>query len=184
MTFKLTYIIIEIFQKILYNDYIGGVNMNLIVAIDQNNGIGKDNNLLTHIPEDMKFFKEMTTGNVVIMGRKTLESFPNKKPLPNRTNIVITGDKNYKVDDAIIANSIENAIEIAKEMDKEIFVIGGASIYKQMLELCDTLYITQIFESFDADTFFPKISHDWKCQNLSEIKEYKNIKFQFKKYTK
>ena len=158
--------------------------MNLIVAIDENNGIGKNNNLLAHIPEDMKFFKEKTIGNVVIMGRKTLESFPNKKPLPNRINIVITGDKEYKVDGAIIVNSVKDAIERAKDENKEIYVIGGASIYKQMLEFCDTLYVTKIFKSFNADTFFPKISDDWKVENLSEIKEYNNIKFQFKKYTK
>lgn len=158
--------------------------MNLIVAIDEKNGIGKNNNLLTHIPEDMKFFKEKTTGNVVIMGRKTLESFPNKKPLPNRVNIVITGDKEYKVNGAIVVSSIDEAISKANKFEKEIFVIGGASIYRQMLEYCDTLYVTQIYNTFDADTFFPELLNEWNIEDLSEIKEYKDVKFQFKKYTR
>lgn len=158
--------------------------MNLIVAIDSENGIGKNNNLLTHLPEDMKFFKETTTDSVVIMGRKTLESFPGSKPLKNRINIVITNDKEYQKENAIIVHSVEDAITEAKKYNKEIFVIGGASIYKQFLPLVDIMFITQIYKSFDADTFFPQIPPDWKSENLSEIKEYNDIKFQFKKYTK
>lgn len=158
--------------------------MNLIVAIDNENGIGKNNNLLTHLPEDMKFFKETTMNSVVIMGRKTLESFPKSEPLKNRINIVITNDLTYQKENAIIVHSVEAAIEEAKKYNKDIFVIGGASIYKQFLPFVDTMFITQIYESFNADTFFPQIPSNWKSENLSEIKEYNNIKFQFKKYTK
>ena len=159
--------------------------MNIIVAIDENNGIGKNNNLLTHIPEDLKFFKQKTINSVVIMGRKTLESFPNKKPLKDRVNIVITSDKNYNIEGAIIVHSLDEAIEEANKYNKEIFVIGGASVYKQFLPFANTLYITQIYEKFDADTFFPKIDKDkWKIENIDEIKEHNGIKFQFKKYSK
>ena len=107
--------------------------MNLIVAVDKNWAIGQDNKLLAHIPEDMKFFREKTMNQVVIMGRKTLESFPGENPLKNRINIVITTDKTYKKENAIIVSSIEEAIIEAKKHNKDVFVIGGASIYKQML---------------------------------------------------
>lgn len=159
--------------------------MNIIVAIDKNNGIGKDNDLLVHISEDMKFFKETTTGNVVIMGRKTLESFPNKKPLKNRINIVISSNKNLKIDGAIVVDSISDAIIEAKKYNKEIFVIGGASIYNQFIELVDNLYVTKINKNFEADTFFPIIDKEkWIEEPISDIKSQDDLTYQFFKYKK
>lgn len=157
--------------------------MNIISAIDENNGIGKNNALLTHIPEDMKFFKEKTTNNIVVMGRKTLESFPNQKALPNRINIVISSQI-LNINNAICVRSIDEAIDVANRIGKEIFIIGGASIYKQFIDKCDTLYITKIYKNFDADTFFPMINDTWNKEELSDIKEYNGTQYQFLKYTK
>lgn len=157
--------------------------MNIISAIDENNGIGKNNALLTHIPEDMKFFKEKTTNNIVVMGRKTLESFPNQKALPNRINIVISSQI-LNINNAICVRSIDEAIDVANRIGKEIFIIGGASIYKQFIDKCDTLYITKIYKNFDADTFFPVINDTWNKEELSDIKEYNGTQYQFLKYTK
>ena len=122
--------------------------MNLIVAVDRNWAIGKDNKLLVSIPDDMKFFRETTTGKVVVMGRKTLESFPNSKPLPNRVNIVITRDMNYDAKGAVVVHSKE---ELDKELEKynsdDIYIIGGESIYRLMLDECDRyIYCNQIHE--------------------------------------
>lgn len=116
--------------------------MNIIVAVDKNWAIGKDNKLLVSIPADMKMFRQETTGKVVVMGRKTLESFPNGLPLKNRTNIVITGNKNYKVKDAIVVHSIEEALEeIQKYPAEDVYCIGGDSIYKQMLPYLSLIHI-------------------------------------------
>ena len=117
--------------------------MNLIAAVDKNWAIGRNNELLVRIPDDRKFFRETTTGKVVVMGRKTLESFPNGLPLKNRTNIVLTHNKNYKVKDAIVVNSIEELHEaLSGYADEDIYVIGGGSVYRQLLDECDTAHIT------------------------------------------
>ena len=111
--------------------------MNLIVAVDSNWAIGKENKLLVSIPQDMKFFRETTKGKVVAMGRKTLESFPGGQPLKNRVNVVLTTDKNYKVKDTVIVHTIEEMLDELKKYDSEdIFVIGGESIYRQLLPYC------------------------------------------------
>ena len=118
--------------------------MQAIVAADNNWGIGYQNRLLVSIPSDMKFFRQKTTGNVVVMGRKTLESFPNGLPLKNRVNIVLTKNKNYQVKDAVIVHSEEELLEELKKYPSEkIYVIGGESIYKMMLPYCDTIYVTK-----------------------------------------
>ena len=125
--------------------------MNIIVAVDKNWAIGFENKLLNSIPEDMKFFRETTTGKVVVMGRKTLESFPNKRPLKNRTNIVITRQKDYQVDGAVVLHSVEEALDYLKQFKSEdIYVIGGASIYEQMLPYCDVAHVWTLFK---ASTF-------------------------------
>ena len=132
--------------------------MNIIVAVDKNWAIGKENKLLVSIPADMKFFRSTTTGKVVVMGRKTLESFPNGLPLKNRTNIVLTKDKNYKVKDAIIVHSIEEALEeLKKYASEDVYVIGGDSIYAQMLPYCDTAHVTKIDFGYEADAWFPNL---------------------------
>ena len=158
--------------------------MNLIVAVDKNWGIGKDNKLLISLKEDMKFFREKTKDTVVIMGRKTLESFPNGKPLKNRVNIVLTLNPNYINDEVIVARSIQEAINKAKEYNKEIFVIGGAKIYKEMLKFCNVAYVTKINKIFDADTFFINLDElpNWKVQTNTEEKEDQGINYKFVTY--
>ena len=159
--------------------------MNIIVAVDNNWGIGYKNDLLVRIPNDQRFFREKTTGNVVIMGRKTLESFPEGKPLKNRTNIVITSDKSYKVDGAIVVHSIEEALRKIKNIPIEnVFVIGGSSIYRQMISLCDTIYVTKISRTFEADTYFPNLDEmdEWKITSESEKMIYNGMIYKFSKY--
>lgn len=130
--------------------------MNLIVAIDNQNGIGKNNKLLAHIPTDLEYFKKKTLNKVVIMGRKTLESLPGGRPLKNRTNIILTNNMNYKVTDAIVVHSMYELFEQLKNYDTDdIFIIGGAAIYKQFAPLCTFAYVTHMLHDFDADTFAP-----------------------------
>ncbi|SDB55023.1 dihydrofolate reductase [Pseudobutyrivibrio sp. YE44] len=161
--------------------------MNLIVAVDRNWAIGKDNKLLVSIPDDMKFFRETTTGKVVVMGRKTLESFPNGKPLKNRVNIVLTRDPNYTVKDAIIVHSKE---ELDKELEKyntdDIYVIGGESIYRMLLDDCNRAFVTYVDYSYDADTYFPNLDEkpEWKMVEESEEQTYYDIEFYFRAYIK
>jgi dihydrofolate reductase len=138
--------------------------ISIIVAIAENNAIGKNNQLLWHLPADMKIFKEKTIGHCVITGRKNYESIPEKfRPLSNRTNIVITRQKNYQAPGAIVVSSLQEAIEKAKAIsDDEIFIIGGGEIYAQSLSLADKIYLTKVHHTFDADTFFPELNlNDW-----------------------
>ena len=161
--------------------------MNLIVAVDKNWAIGKDNKLLVSIPDDMKFFRETTTGKVVVMGRKTLESFPNSKPLPNRVNIVLTRDAKYDAKGAIIVHSKEELNEELKKYNSDdIYVIGGESIYRLMLDECDRAFVTYVDYSYDADTYFPNLDEmsDWKLAEESEEQTYYDIEFYFRTYTR
>lgn len=136
-------------------------NISIIVAVAENNAIGKDNKLLWHISDDLKRFKKLTTGHIVIMGKKTFDSLPNGA-LPNRTNIVITDDINDKFEDCIMAYSIEDALDKSDD-NKEIFIIGGGSIYKQFLKYANKLYLTKVHKSFEGDVFFPEIDiNEWK----------------------
>ncbi len=132
--------------------------IHIISAIQKKDrGIGYNNDLLYHIPQDMKRFRELTTGTVVIMGRKTWESLPEKfRPLPHRINIVISRNTDYRLDGALLASSFENALEIAQMYNKEIFVIGGSSLYEAGLPFADKLHLTIIDGDKDADTFFPE----------------------------
>ena len=135
--------------------------MNIIVAADKNWAIGFQNKLLVSIPADMKFFRQTTTGNVVVMGRKTLESFPNGQPLKNRVNIVLTSDKKYQVKDAVIVHSVDELLEELKKYDSEdIYVIGGESIYRQLLPYCSLAHVTKIDHEYQADTYFPDLDAD------------------------
>lgn len=159
--------------------------MNLIAAADKNWGIGYKNKLLVSIPSDMKFFRETTTGKVIVMGRKTLESFPNGMPLKNRTNIVLTSNIDYRVKDAIIVHTLE---ELHKELEKynsgDIYVIGGESVYRQLLPYCDTAYITKIDHAFQADTFFPNLDEmeNWEMTQVSEEQTCFDLEYMFTKY--
>lgn len=159
--------------------------MNLIVAVDKNWAIGYQNKLLISIPEDMRFFRDETMNKVVVMGKKTLESFPGGKPLKNRTNIVIALEKNYKVDGAIVVYSIEEALEKIKEYKSEdVYVIGGASIYEQMLDYCDVAHVTKIDYAYQADTYFPNLDkkEDWVVTKMSDEHTYYDIEYTFYQY--
>lgn len=161
--------------------------MNLIVAVDKNWAIGNKNKLLVSIPADMKFFRETTTGKVVVMGRKTLESFPNGMPLKNRTNIVLTNDKNYQVKDAIIVHSMDALHEELKKYPSEdIYVIGGETIYRQLLDECDVAHVTKIDFAFEADAYFPNLDEkpEWKITADSEEQTYFDLEYYFYKYEK
>ena len=159
--------------------------MNLIAAVDQNWAIGNKNKLLVRIPDDQKFFRETTTGKVVVMGRKTLESFPNGLPLKNRTNIVLTHDKNYQVKDAIVLHSLEELhTELQKYPSEDIYVIGGETIYRQLLDECDVAHITKIDYAYDADAYFPNLDErpEWKITADSEEQTYFDLEYYFYKY--
>ena len=161
--------------------------MNLIVAVDKNWAIGNDNKLLVSIPQDMKFFRETTMGKVVVMGRKTLESIPGGQPLKKRTNIVLTRDKNYKVKDAIVVNTVDELLQELKKYDEEeIYVIGGESIYKQMLPYCRVAHVTKINHAYEADTYFPNLDEkdEWVVTGVSEEQTYFDLEYEFVRYEK
>lgn len=135
--------------------------MKMIVAVDQGWGIGRDGGLLVHIPGDMEFFKSKTTGNVVVMGRKTFESFPGKKALPDRTNIVLTGNREWKGTGAVVVHNSEELNRMLEDYEQDrIFIIGGGQVYREYLDCCDTVYVTHIEADFEADTWFPNLEAD------------------------
>ncbi len=161
--------------------------MNLIAAVDKNWAIGRNNKLLVSIPDDMKFFRETTTGKVVVMGRKTLESFPGKKPLKNRVNIVLTSDNSYQVDGAVIVHDMDELHEELKKYNsQDIYVIGGESIYRQLLDECDVAHITKIDFSYEADAWFPNLDEkeEWVVTADSEEQTYFDLEYYFYKYEK
>lgn len=157
--------------------------MNIILAADRKWAIGKDNDLLIHLPGDLKYFKKMTTGKAVIMGRKTLESLPGGKPLPNRRNIILTRSKDFEVPGAEVFHSIEDVLQLIKsgklESD-ETFIIGGAEIYKQMMPHCDKFYITKIDAELPADCYFVDLDQieDLKITWRAPVEEYQGTKYQ------
>ncbi len=157
-----------------------------VVAVDKNWGIGNDGNLLFHISEDLKNFRSLTTGKTVILGRKTLATFPNGAPLKNRRNVILSRDESYSVEGAEVARSVEEAVELLKGEDTDnICVIGGESIYRQMLSYCDTAIVTKIdAEAEKSDKFFPNLDEDeeWYLAEESEVKEENGIKFKFCTY--
>lgn len=154
--------------------------ISIIVAIASNNAIGKDNQLLWHIPADMKYFKKITTGHTVIMGKNTFLSLPGG-PLVNRRNIVISDDPDDHFKGCVTVNSINEAIELCDE-EIECFVIGGASVYRQFLPFATRLYVTKVNKSFEADTFFPEISSgEWTevSRELHDDRERHEFSFEF-----
>ena len=140
--------------------------VSLIVAVSENKVIGKDNDLVWHLPTDMMFFKETTKGHFVIMGRRNYESIPHKyRPLPKRTNVIVTRQDDYEAEGCLIVNSIEEAIALAQKAgDKESFVIGGGQIYKYAIEhnLVDRIYLTRVHTEIDGDTYFDDLDESWK----------------------
>lgn len=159
--------------------------MNLIVAVDNNWAIGNKNELLVRIPNDHKHFREETTGKVVVLGRKTLETFPQGLPLKNRTNIILSRDKNYQVKDAVVVHSVEELLaELKKYNDEDVYIIGGESIYRQMLPYCNVAHITKIDHEYEADTYFPDLDKDdaWEITADSDEQTYFDIAYEFLKY--
>lgn len=161
--------------------------MNLIAAVDKNWAIGLHNKLLVSIPADMKFFREVTTGNVVVMGRKTLESFPNGQPLKKRTNIVLTSDPDYQVKDAVVVHNMDELHEELKKYPSDsIYIIGGESVYRQLLDECDVAHITKIDYEYEADAYFPNLDEnpEWEITADSDEQTYFDLEYYFYKYEK
>ena len=159
--------------------------MNLIVNVDSNWAIGYRGKLLVSIPEDMKFFRSETTGKVVVLGRKTLDTFPGGQPLKNRTNIILTRKPNYQVKGAIICHSVEEVLEELKKYNSEdVYIIGGDSIYKEFLPYCDVAHVTRTDHVYDADAWFPNLEEDpaWVLTGESEEKTYFDLEFRFCRY--
>lgn len=159
--------------------------MNVMVAADQNWAIGKDGDLLVSIPANMKMFREETAGKVVVLGRKTLAMFPNGLPLKDRTNIVLSKSKNFAVKGATIVHSLEELLEELKKYPSEdIYCIGGASVYEQLLPYCDTVHLTKIDFAYEANSYFPNLdaTGEWEIAAESDEHTYFNLEYTFVKY--
>lgn len=159
--------------------------MNLIVAVDENWAIGNKGELLVSIPADHKMFRQETINKVVVLGRKTIETFPQGQPLGKRTNIIVTKNPEYKAGDAIIVHSIDELLEELKKYDtKDVYIIGGASIYEQLLPYCDTAHVTKIDHKYVADAYFPNLDEDpeWEITASSEEQYYFDLTYHFLKY--
>ncbi len=151
------------------------MTLTLIAAAAENNALGKDNDLVWHLPDDFKRFKQITSGHYIIMGRKTFESFP--KPLPNRTHVIITRQKDYKADGCIVVNSLDEAIAACPQ-GEEVFVIGGGEIYKQSIGRADKIELTRVHTTVEADAFFPSIDNS-KFKLVNEEYHPKDEKHEF-----
>lgn len=161
--------------------------MNLIAAVDQNWGIGFENKLLVSIPDDMKFFRDVTMGKVVVMGRKTFESFPGGGALKGRTNIVMTCNCEFSRDGVLCVNNREELMkELEKYESKDVYIIGGESVYRELLPFCQTAYITKINYAYQADAHFPNLDKEegWEITAKSEEQTYFNLEYFFYKYEK
>jgi dihydrofolate reductase len=154
------------------------MKISVIVAIAKNNAIGKDNQLLWHLPADMKFFKEKTMGHHIVMGRKTYESIG--KPLPGRTTVIVTRNEHYKAEGCIVVHSLKDALTIAKNAnDNEVMITGGAELYKQAEPIADRIYLTEVKGHFDADTFFTFDRSNWISKEITEHKADEKNKFDY-----
>ena len=160
--------------------------MKIIVAADKNWGIGNKGKLLVSIPQDMKFFRATTTGHTVVMGRKTLESLPGGRPLPDRRNIVLTKNPDFKCDGVTIVHSIDELMAVVGAESEEVFVIGGGAVYKELLPYCDTAFVTRLDYSYEADTYFPDLDSDdeWELTSEGEEETYYDLIYYFNVYSK
>ena len=159
--------------------------MNLIVNVDKNWAIGYGGKLLVSIPEDMKFFRSETTGKVVVLGRKTLATFPGGMPLKNRTNIILTRNPEFTAKGAAVCHSVEETLEELKKYPSEdVYIIGGDTIYRQFLPYCDTAHVTRMEHAYNADAWFPNLDEDpdWELTGQSEEKTYFDLEFTFCRY--
>lgn len=159
--------------------------MNAIVAVDNNWAIGCKNSLLVRIPADHKNFRQETTGKVVVLGRKTLETFPQGMPLPNRINIILSTNPDYKVKDAVVVHDREELdAELKKYKAEDVYIIGGESVYRMMLPACDVVHVTKIDHDYEADAYFPNLDKDdeWEITAESEEQTYFDLPYYFVKY--
>lgn len=159
--------------------------MRAILSADEHWGIGRENRLLVRIPQDMKYFRNETLGKAVIMGRKTLEGFPGGQPLPGRLNVVLTRNRDYQVKGAVVAHSVEEALEAVREYAPEdVYCIGGGSVYRLFLPCCDTVFVTRIQYSYEADTYFPDLDAlpEWRLVGRSEEQTYFDLAYEFCRY--
>lgn len=159
--------------------------MNCIVVADSNWGIGRDNDLLVHLPGDLKYYKEKTIGKVIVIGRKTLESFPGGKPLPGRTNLVLTGNMEYSNDACVVCHGMDELREkMAGYRDEDIFISGGESIYNQFIDECDVLYVTRLESAFPADRHFRNLDEDDRFEVTWESGTYEEngVRYRFVRY--
>lgn len=160
--------------------------MRAIVAVDNSWAIGCKGRLLASIKEDMKFFRETTMGNVVVMGRETLESFPGQSPLKNRVNIVLTRNESIKSDDKMtVCRSVEEALDTLKQYDDDkVYIIGGESVYRQFLPYCDEIFVTKIFKEYEADRYFPNLDEDaeWELKESGEVQNSGDTQYCFTVY--
>lgn len=159
--------------------------MNFIVVVDENYAIGQDNNLLTHLPGDLKYFKQKTINKVIIMGRETFQSLPGGKPLPQRTTIVLTRDQSFKPNGVLVVNSTQELFELLKDYDDDtIFIAGGANVYKQFIPYCQYGFVTHIKSSFPANKYIDNIEQNsnWKKIWSSEIQSEKGFEYTFTQY--
>jgi dihydrofolate reductase len=150
----------------------------IVVAVAENNVIGKDNQLIWHLPADLRFFKNLTMGHPILMGRKTYESIG--KPLPGRTTVIITRQQDFEATGCIVVNSIDEAIAEAQTIDQDVYIIGGAEIYKQALTKTDTIYLTRVHHTFDGDTFFPELDEsNWEVASEEKHEPDEKNKYSF-----
>ncbi len=159
--------------------------MNIVAAVDKNWAIGNRGELLVSIPRDQKMFRELTTGKVVVLGRKTLDTFPQRQPLPNRTNIILSTDKSYKVKGATVVNSLDDLLgELKKYSSEDIFIIGGESVYEQLLPYCDTAHITLIDYEYEADAHIHTFEKDpeWIVTADSDEITYFDLSYSFVRF--
>lgn len=155
--------------------------MNAIVAVDQNWAIGRDGDQLCYISADLKRFKELTLGHPVILGRKTLSTFPGGRPLKGRRNLILSRDPNFRVEDAEVYRDVDSLLAQAPA---DSFVIGGESVYRSLLDRCDRVYVTKIMSTFPADAWFPDLDQDpaWRVSEKVEPLEEKGLSFQYVTY--
>lgn len=159
--------------------------MKCIAAVDNNWGIGLKGKLLVSIPNDQKMFRNETIGKVIVLGRKTIETFPNGLALPKRTNIVLSRDNDLKIKDAIVVHNDDQLFyELSKYDSDDIYIIGGESVYKRYVQYCDTAIITKINENYEADAYFPNLDEDenWKVTKESEEQTYFSVEYTFREY--
>lgn len=167
----------------LYLSYVthrfGGGMVNLIAIVDSTGGIGRAGQQIIYIPDDLRHFKQLTHGHTIVVGHKTLTTFPHGQPLPGRRNIIVSHNKNLVIPNSEIVHDVDSLLAV---VDKDTFVVGGAEVYRQLLPYCNTAYLTQIFADLRADTFLPgyqDIRQTWKLQKVSNPLSYDNLSFQY-----